>query len=92
MRISLHRGVSNTQAASEAELPQEASTTLWDVLHHPALREREDLSDGSAETSTVDTKASGCVTVQNEQHRVIAAHLYVRLEVEQVDLLPVAAI
>jgi len=28
MRISLHGGISNAQAAPEAELPQEASTTL----------------------------------------------------------------
>lgn len=39
MTISLHGGISHTKAAPEAQLPQEASTTLGNVLHHPALRD-----------------------------------------------------
>lgn len=50
----LHGGISHAEAASEAQLPQEAATSLRNVLHHPTL--------------------------------------YVCLEVEQVDLLPVTAI
>lgn len=45
MAISLHGGITHAQAASEAQLPQEASATLRDVLHHATLtarsRERE---------------------------------------------------
>lgn len=39
MGISLHRSISNAQAAPEAKLPQEASTTLRNVFYHPALRD-----------------------------------------------------
>lgn len=41
MTISLHGGISHAQAAPEAQLPQEASATLRNVLHHPTLRERD---------------------------------------------------
>lgn len=40
MRILLHGGITHTQTAPEAQLPQKASTTLGNVLHHPALEER----------------------------------------------------
>lgn len=39
MTISLHGGISHAQAAPEAQLPQETSTTLRNVLHHPPLRD-----------------------------------------------------
>lgn len=39
MRISLHGGISDAQAAPEAQLPQKASAALGNVLHHAALRE-----------------------------------------------------
>lgn len=41
MERSLHGSVSDAEAASEAQLPQEASATLGNVLHHPALRDTE---------------------------------------------------
>lgn len=39
MSISLHGGISYAEAAPEAQLPQEASTALRNVLHHPTLRD-----------------------------------------------------
>lgn len=39
--ISLHGGITHAQAAPEAQLPQEASTTLRNVLHNPPLRVRK---------------------------------------------------
>lgn len=41
MRLSLHGGVSDTQAAPQAQLPQKASAALGDVLHHAALWETQ---------------------------------------------------
>lgn len=37
----LQGGISNANAASQAELPQESTTALWDVFHHSTLQNGE---------------------------------------------------
>lgn len=52
MRISLHGGISDAQAAPEAQLPQKASAALGNVLHHAALRETRGQRGGQREMDT----------------------------------------
>ena len=83
--------ITHTQATPQTQLPKEPSASLWDVLHHSALQQKQS-TQPSVFASTLGSKGMTDEEWGVKGRETPFTHLDVPLKVKEVDSLPVAAV